>query len=148
VNAPARNELLKLERSGSLTPENVLRLAEDSANPLHGCFTWSNKEAAHAYRLSEAANLIRTYRVEIRTETREFKLPEFTSTVRGSARQSTLKIPEENKRQVFAGELRRAIGHLERAAKYQAAFGFGEDLFRMVDRLNAMLEQVKKDAAA
>jgi hypothetical protein len=147
MNANGRKQLLKLERRGELTPENVLRLAEDPASPLHGFFTWNDKDAAQAYRLTEASNLIRTFRVEIRTETREFQLPEFTSTVRGTPRQSTRNIAEENKRLVFAGELRRAVGHLERAAKYQAAFGLGEELFRMVDNLNAMLAQMQKDAA-
>jgi len=59
-------ELSKLERTnGTLTPDAVVEAARKNTSPLHAHFTWDNSEAAHKYRLVQAAWLIRTVKVKV-----------------------------------------------------------------------------------
>lgn len=44
---------------GVLTPELVLNMARDKNHPLHASFEWDDSEAAHKWRLEQAARLIR-----------------------------------------------------------------------------------------
>jgi hypothetical protein len=60
---PEQRDRLDLIRarsnSGVLQAEDVLHDARDPASPLHECFTWDDSEAAEAYRLLQAKNVIR-----------------------------------------------------------------------------------------
>lgn len=53
-------ELLRVEHKGELTPEDVLRDAENPNSPLHSHFEWDNTSAARQHRLNQARNLIRS----------------------------------------------------------------------------------------
>lgn len=48
-------------KDGMLIPAEVVAAARDKKSPLHGRFTWDNKEAADKWREDEARNLIRAY---------------------------------------------------------------------------------------
>lgn len=63
----AGEELAKIKghNSGDLTPDMVLKAAEDKASPLHGVFEWDNDKAAHQHRLSTAGLLIRSVVVTV-----------------------------------------------------------------------------------
>lgn len=50
--------------SGMITPEIVVKAAEDESSPLHKYFEWNTKKAAIAYRLEQARHLIREVYVE------------------------------------------------------------------------------------
>jgi hypothetical protein len=52
-------------KAGDLTPELVVKAARSKRSPLHGQFTWDDSEAAKAYRLVQAAWLIRTVKVRV-----------------------------------------------------------------------------------
>lgn len=54
---------------GKLTPETVVQEAKRPDHPLHHRFNWDDKTAAHEYRLSQAADLIRSVRVKFREAT-------------------------------------------------------------------------------
>lgn len=56
------------ERDGAISPETVLDEARPPTAPLHRHFEWDDGAAAEAYRLDQAARLIRRYAVEIHTE--------------------------------------------------------------------------------
>lgn len=56
------------ERSGSVTPEEVVKEATPDDAPLHGQFEWNNDKAAHKYRLVQARTMIRSVGVIIRGE--------------------------------------------------------------------------------
>ena len=61
----AGKELARIERSsGILTPELVLERAALTTNPLHTHFEWDDSKAGHAYRLTQAGELIRSITVE------------------------------------------------------------------------------------
>lgn len=56
-----RKELLAIaaKNNGLLEPETVVERARPVSSPLHSSFEWDNTEAAHAYRLWQARQLIR-----------------------------------------------------------------------------------------
>lgn len=47
------------EGDGVLTPESVVEAARVKSCPLHKCFEWDDSEAAAAWRLHQARNLLR-----------------------------------------------------------------------------------------
>lgn len=51
-------ERIRIENGGLLIAEQVVEVAKDEDNPLHKYFQWDDTEAAHAYRLSQARQLI------------------------------------------------------------------------------------------
>ena len=55
----AELELIREESGGVLSPDAVVEFARDEQTALHACFTWDDGEAAHAYRLWEARQVIR-----------------------------------------------------------------------------------------
>lgn len=58
-----------LKRNGGiLTPNAVLDDARDASSPLHDQFEWDDTEAAHQYRLQQARALIRSVKIDVKTE--------------------------------------------------------------------------------
>lgn len=47
-------ELVRLEKTGRLTTERVVREAADPQSKIHGYFNWDDSEAAHEYRKYQA----------------------------------------------------------------------------------------------
>lgn len=58
-------ERLRIRQNGRLTQDDVVRVAKDASNPLHGAFEWNDKKAAHAHRLEQASYLIRNITVQV-----------------------------------------------------------------------------------
>lgn len=54
---------LKAERGGKITAEDVLNAARDEGSPLHSCFEWNERKAAHEYRLVQARTLLRSIEI-------------------------------------------------------------------------------------
>ena len=52
-------EKVRASHRGRLHPKHVVEAARDPHSPLHGKFEWDNTTAAEAYRLQQAAELIR-----------------------------------------------------------------------------------------
>jgi hypothetical protein len=63
-----------LEDQGELVPRHVVDVARDTAHPLHQCFNWDDTEAAEKYRIGQAAQLIRTIKITIVTDSETFKV--------------------------------------------------------------------------
>jgi hypothetical protein len=62
-------ELEKIEaQHGVIKPKYVLDVARDRNNPMHDYFEWNNIAAAEAFRLHQAAVLIRTVKVRVTIE--------------------------------------------------------------------------------
>jgi hypothetical protein len=62
--ARALEALAKLS-GGVLTPDQVLAAASRTNSPLHGHFTWDDTEAARAWRLHQARQLIASVKVQM-----------------------------------------------------------------------------------
>jgi len=62
-----RAEILAIaeRHGGQIGPRIVLHEAKDEASPLHAFFEWDDGAAAEAYRLGQAASLIREVNLEI-----------------------------------------------------------------------------------
>jgi len=58
-------EKLAKKAGGVLTPGEVLRAAASPESPLHGYFTWDDTEAARAWRLHQARQLIASVKVQM-----------------------------------------------------------------------------------
>lgn len=56
-------------KEGKLTPALVLKEATNPEHPLHPRFEWDDPTAAHAYRLNQAGELIRSVKVRFREGT-------------------------------------------------------------------------------
>jgi hypothetical protein len=70
-----REEALRAIRKanrGVLTPELVVKAAENPLSPLHGAFEWDDAKLAHQHRLFIARKLIAQVRWEVRVETHTF----------------------------------------------------------------------------
>jgi hypothetical protein len=60
----ALKEIAKRD-GGLLRPQAVVDAARRKESPLHGAFCWNNTEAAEKYRLLQAQQLIRSFRVTV-----------------------------------------------------------------------------------
>lgn len=56
-------EKVRQNRGGTLKPKDVVEAARDPKSALHSKFEWDNGKAAAAYRLQQAAELIRVVMV-------------------------------------------------------------------------------------
>lgn len=60
-------ELQTIEKEhGILTPNLVVKKAEDKMSPLHSHFQWDDAAAAEGYRIWQARQLIKSVKVEIK----------------------------------------------------------------------------------
>ena len=50
---------------GLLRPQAVVDAARDEDSPLHGAFCWDDTEAANRYRLIQAQELIRSFKITV-----------------------------------------------------------------------------------
>lgn len=56
----AGNELERIyKRDGVIEPETVVTESVSPCAPLHNCFEWNDKKAAHKYRITQAQGIIR-----------------------------------------------------------------------------------------
>ena len=62
---------------GLLRPQAVVDAARDEESPLHGAFCWDDTEAARKYRLWQAQDLIRSFRVKIEEAGQTVEVPVF-----------------------------------------------------------------------
>jgi len=64
-----RQELSKLVSAGGvLRPEDIVAAARSKSSPLHPYFEWDDSAAAAAYRLIQAAALIRYVKISVETK--------------------------------------------------------------------------------
>lgn len=61
-------EIIHIDTTEGLTPENVVKRAHDKNNPLHNIFDWNNKTASHSWRLQQARVLINEIKIVIDTK--------------------------------------------------------------------------------
>jgi hypothetical protein len=77
--AVIREELEAIAKSGVLTPDEVVAAARNPNSAMHDQFNWDDQEAAHAHRLQQARQLIRSVTVEVtRSDLKVVQVPMFT----------------------------------------------------------------------
>ena len=72
----ALKEIAKRD-GGLLRPQAVVDAARSVSSPLHGAFCWNNTEAAQKYRLLQAQQLIRSFRVTVEDNGAKYDAPVF-----------------------------------------------------------------------
>jgi hypothetical protein len=75
MKKPSRKEIdAEISRiyneNGSITPDLVIKAAEDPNNVLHHLFEWDNSKAGNAYRVDQARQIITSVKINIVTESR------------------------------------------------------------------------------
>lgn len=132
--------LKQLEKEdGRLTPEDVVKAAEDEDSPLHGCFTWDNDAAAHQFRLVEARRLIRTVKVTVTVSNVQIMVPRYVrdpeQAVRIPGYQDIVRIQsdEDKARGVVLAEMKRVSDAAARA-KHLAHYLSCQDLIDTIER--------------
>lgn len=69
-NEAIRKELEQLKSAGVIQPADVVARASDPASAMHNWFQWDDTEAAQAYRLQQARQLLRVF---VTVETKDNK---------------------------------------------------------------------------
>jgi hypothetical protein len=147
-NLTVAQELAKLEdRSGRITPEQVVEVARDPSSPLHPLFVWDDGEAAEKYRLDQARGVIRSCRVELRIEKKIVKsvayvhapAPDSNS---GYRHVSKVASDPQDAREVLVREFSLAASVLRRAREIASVIGLESKVDAMIQDLNLMSTQV------
>ena len=60
--------MVELQQAGGATAEALLDVARDASSPIHDCFEWDNKKAAHEYRLEQARYYWRSIEIVVRVD--------------------------------------------------------------------------------
>lgn len=134
--ASLRDELRKIHDANGkqLTPEAVVKAARPAKHPLHNRFEWDDTKAGHLYRLHQAAELIRSVKVEYARDRNGPKtVREYTSTYEvGSSRPGVYRatedvVQDEISHAILLRNLEREIADLKRRYGHLKEFG---DLMR------------------
>jgi flagellar basal body rod protein FlgC len=141
-------EEIAAKSDGILKPEAIVEAASRENHPLHDRFEWDNSRAAHAHRVDQARQLIRSVRVETittkRTVSTVFYLrdPSALSAESGYVSLPRLQTDKEMAVAALTQELGRALAALSRARDLAAALGCEAAVDDMVTQLRVMSEQV------
>lgn len=131
-----RDELLKLESEGPLTPERIVKVARPKYHPLHDCFEWDDKKAGHAFRLWQARKLVAVYLVEVIGETSRRTHLSVVVENEGRRYVSRERVVSEKELRVQAiAYIRRMIGHWRRQYKF---------LEEMLDEMESVVKRYKR----
>lgn len=107
---------------GTLTPEVVVEDARNPSSPLHGEFEWNTAKAAYAHWIDRARTLIRTIRYTVKTEDRQYRVPQYVRDPRAASKaQGYIAVPREEKdyaKEFLVEEIDRALAALHRALAY------------------------------
>lgn len=107
-------------KSGRLTPELVVRDAEDARSPLHSQFEWDDSKAAEQYRLEQARDLIRSVELKVTTTNYTYSTVGFVrdpdaGSGQGYIATQRLRMDRRRARDAFDLELVQVVARMERA---------------------------------
>lgn len=116
--------LRTMAESAPITPERVVKAAENRRSPLHACFEWDNTKAAAAYRLEQARTLIRSVEVTVVVEDRPVEVcyfvrdPSKEAGQQGYVTLDQLRRDPSQARQHLQLEIGAVLASLRRAEEY------------------------------
>jgi hypothetical protein len=159
LNTAAKSKAVKraieaLERSGRVTPDEVVEAAKSKSSPLHSCFDWDDSVAGHKWRLEQARTLIRTVKVQITiTQERMVTVPGYIRDPGQGERQGYISVPQikndpESAQKALDNELRQIEGLLTRAENIAEACGFKKHVHGIKDRVSALRKTIQGRTAA
>ena len=124
----------------SITPEAVIDDARDPSSPLHACFEWDDKKAAHQHRLDQARELIRAVPVHVQYEEITIRAPKYVrdsekGSEAGYVELTKLRSSKEAARETLRSEADRANAALQRARAVATVLGLNDLLEELIGRV-------------
>lgn len=121
------------KRDKGLKPKAVVDAARPENSPLHGAFCWDDTEAAERYRIIQAQDLIRSYKLVYVVEKKKYSGSMYVNVpitrVGSSAENSYIHVDEVRKNQKFLDSV------LGEALQQLKAF---RDRYRYLSQLNKL----------
>ncbi len=142
-----RNEIKKVlqamadRRGGRLDAEEVVEAARDPESVLHEYFEWDADAAAESYRLHQARQLIRTVRIEVRTNKIVVQAPYFvrdpskSGRTQGYVTTPVLRTNEDMARDALIDAFNRAARVLAGVRALAAVLGRSDEVDEMIQML-------------
>ena len=149
----ARLEKLTKLNKGRLTPANVMHDARNLKSPQHDQFEWDDGKASEQYRLDQARTLIRTVRLEIRTERRIISTvryvrdPSANQFEQGYVDVTSLRNNKTLAYEALEDELKRAKVSMDRALDFAETLNMRDMVDQIIEHIELMQRGIEKQAA-
>lgn len=151
----ARDRLRDLEQKhGKLTANIVVADAQAVDSPLHSYFEWDTHKAARRYRLIQARALIRSVRLNVRTEktvvstVAYIRDPSAAPREQGYLSVSKVRTDKDVARDALVDEFARAAAILRRARELAVAFDMSGEVDAVVSQVDTMRTRVVASVAS
>ncbi len=136
---------------GTLKPDLVIEAARDPGSVLHNRFNWDVGIAAHEHWRYVARGIIRSVRVEVRTETTTVSCVAYVHNPDSGREQGyiavrTVRTDRDAARSVLVDEFSRAASALSRARELAVAFALAEDVEDIIGRVKSIRDKVQEEA--
>lgn len=144
----ARINALAKQNGGRITPELVMRDAEDPTSPLHDSFEWDDEIAAYQHRLDQARTLIRSVRIVVTTDTTVIKSvayirdPDMGDDEQGYVSVEVLKRSKRKALEAVRYEAERAYAAMQRARDVAASLGIDDAVDAVIDEIEHLQDQL------
>jgi hypothetical protein len=141
-------ELHQLERQGRLLPGDVVDRARPDDSPLHQHFEWKDGVAAEQYRLIQAARLIRSVKLEIKTTTITLAVPAYVRDPSLGTRPTEylafarVQSDEEKQRALLIDEMKRVGYAMKRAKTLATVFGLSDRIVAIDELAASIIGQI------
>lgn len=134
---------------GLLTPEAVFEAAKKKTSPLHGEFEWDRDKAFHEHNIERARALIRSVRIEIKTETTVIRTvayvrdPDLPPEEQGYVSTLSLRNDAEKARAAIVQEFSRAASALRRARELAIALDLAGEVEAVAEQVDLIRTKVE-----
>jgi hypothetical protein len=150
MNKPSRKEIdAEISRiyneNGSITPDLVIKAAENPNNVLHHLFEWDDSKAGNAYRVDQARQIITSVKINIVTESRTISAvsyvrdPRLPNDQQGYISVAKLKTDKDLAKDSIRYEFQRAYAHLHRAKTHAEILGMEDQVSALLNTLEEVM---------
>ena len=150
MKKPSRKEIdAEISRiyneNGSITPDLVIKAAEDPNNVLHHLFEWDNSKAGNAHRVDQARQIITSVKINIVTESRTISAvsyvrdPRLSNDQQGYISVAKLKTDKDLAKDSIRYEFQRAYAHLHRAKTHAEILGMEDEVSALLNSLEEVM---------
>ena len=131
------------QHGGNLDPRDVVEEAKASSHPLHDYFEWRDKIAGEQFRIDQARALIRSVRIEVKTNSAPMRAPQWVrSPANGPDQRGYVEVTRvvalEARLKIIRQEIDRAIGVVERLREISAALAVEAEFGAAQEALRAL----------